>query len=148
AIHRYDPHHLILGDRYEAKALLPTELLLAAKPFVNVLSFQHFGAPAEVKADLTRFHEQTGMPVLYADGCIAEPIADGSKRHSPTGYAELLTAVRSVESCIGLHLCGAYLKNRARRRGLRNEDETPDTAAIAAIRTTNQATAVWAAQFQ
>jgi hypothetical protein len=146
AIRRYDPHHLILGDRYEAKALLPIELLLAAKPFIDVLSFQHFGAPAEVKTDLTRFHEQTSLPVLYADGCVAEPLVDGSNRHSPTGYTELLSAVRSIEGCIGLHLCGAYLKNRARRRGLKNEDETPDAEAINAIRAANQDTARWAAQ--
>jgi hypothetical protein len=100
-----------------------------------------------VNADLTRFHEQTGQPVLYADGCVAEPLADGSKRHSPAGYAELLAALRSVNGCIGLHLCGAYLKNRARRRGLKNEDETPDAEAINSIRTANQATAKWVAQF-
>jgi hypothetical protein len=148
AIRRYDSHHLILGDRYEAKALLPTELLLAAKPLVDVLSFQHFGTPGEVTADFTRFHEQTGMPVLYADGCIAEPLADGSKRHSPAGYAELLRALQSVNACVGLHLCGAYLKNRARRRGLKNEDETPDTLAIDGIRAANLAAIRWAAQFR
>jgi hypothetical protein len=56
--------------------------------------------------------------------------------------------VRSVEACVGLHLCGAYLKNRARRRGLKNEDETPDAAAIAGIRAANQAMANWLSQFQ
>jgi hypothetical protein len=146
AIRRYDPHHLILGDRYEAKAPLPIELLLAAKPYVDLLSFQHFGSPAEVKADLSRFHEQTGLPVLYADGCIPELLPDGSKRHSPTGYTELLSALRSVTGCVGLHLCGAYLKNRARRRGLKNDDEVPDAEAISAIRTANLATTKWAAQ--
>jgi len=148
AIRRYDPHHLILGDRYEAKAPVPKELLLAAKPYVDVLSFQHFGSPAEVKTDLTRFHEQTGLPVLYADGCVAEMLPDGSKRHSPAGYQELLTALQNTEGCVGLHLCGAYLKNRARRRGLRNEDESPDAEAIAGIRDANRSAINWVEQFR
>jgi hypothetical protein len=141
AVRRYDRNHLILGDRYEANAPLPAEVLQAAKPYVDVLSFQHFGKPEKVKEDLERFHRGTGKPVLYADGCVAETLPDGSKRHDPAGYRELLKAVWSAEGCVGLHLCGAYLKNRARRRGLRNEDETPDERAIQTIREANQAAA-------
>ena len=48
AIRRYDKHHLILGDRYEANAPLPDEVLAAAKPFVDVFSFQHFGPEPEL----------------------------------------------------------------------------------------------------
>jgi hypothetical protein len=143
AVRRHDPHHLILGDRYEARALLPPELLRAASPFVDVLSFQHFGTPEEVCADLERFHEQTGKPVLYADGCVPVVQTDGSSRHSAAGYARLLLSLRGVSSCVGLHLCGAYLKNRARRRGLRNEDETPDREAIEGIRAANRFAAAW-----
>ncbi len=42
AIRRYDPHHLILGDRYEANAPLTMEIINAARPYVDVLSFQDF----------------------------------------------------------------------------------------------------------
>ena len=65
----------------------------------------------------------------------------------PKGYRRLLTAARGVDGCVGLHLCGAYLKNR-RRRGLRNEDESPDVEAIAAIRQANRETAQWMAAFE
>ena len=45
AIRRYDPHHLILGDRYEANAPLPIEVVESALPFVDVLCFQDFKDP-------------------------------------------------------------------------------------------------------
>ena len=45
AVRRYDPNHLILGDRYEANALLAPEIIAAADPYVDVLSFQDFRDP-------------------------------------------------------------------------------------------------------
>lgn len=40
AIRRYDRHHLILGDRYEANAPIALQVIQAASLFVDVLSFQ------------------------------------------------------------------------------------------------------------
>ena len=65
AIRRYDRHHLILGDRYEANAPLPIEVVESALPFVDVLCFQDFKDPV---AHLAQWHRQTGKPVLWADG--------------------------------------------------------------------------------
>src|SRR5262249_53769739 len=93
AIRRYDPHHLILGDRYEAAAPVPDEVVEAALPYVDVLSFQDFKRPVQAAADLAQFHERFAKPALLADSCVAESLADGSKRHSPEGYQRLLEAV-------------------------------------------------------
>jgi hypothetical protein len=147
AVRRYDKNHLILGDRYEAAAPLASEVVEAALPYVDVLSFQDFKPPAQVGADLARFHQRFGKPVLLADGGVSRTLSDGSKQHVPKGYRQLLEIVRSIEGCVGLHLCGAYLKNRHRRRGLRNEDESPDVEAIAAIRQANRDTTQWMTQF-
>jgi hypothetical protein len=147
AIRRYDRNHLILGDRYEAAAPLADEVVEAALPYVDVLSFQDFKAPEQAAADLARFHARFQKPVLLADSCVARTLPDGSKQHEPEGYRRLLEAVRGVDGCVGLHLCGAYLRNRRRRRGLRDEDETPDLEAIAAIRQANRETARWVATF-
>lgn len=117
AVRRYDPHHLILGDRYEAKALLPDEILLAAKPYVDVVGFQYFGEPSQVREDFDRWHELTGLPVLLADA--------SSPKRDPDRYAEMMDALRASPGCIGWHVCGAYLRNRTRNYGYRNEDETP-----------------------
>ncbi|MEM1441687.1 MAG: agarase, partial [Verrucomicrobiota bacterium] len=64
AIRRYDPHHLILGDRYEANAPIAMEVVEEAFPFVDVLSFQDFRNPIE---QMPEWHEKTGKPVLLAD---------------------------------------------------------------------------------
>ncbi|MEM0924425.1 MAG: agarase, partial [Planctomycetota bacterium] len=64
AIRRYDTHHLLLGDRYEANAPIAREVIDAAKPFVDVLSFQDFRDPIKT---LRQWHQETGKPVLLAD---------------------------------------------------------------------------------
>ncbi len=152
AIRRYDPHHLILGDRYEANAPLPIEVVNAARPFVDLLAFQDFNDPIEHLKD---WHEKTGMPVLWADGAKAIGIPDDSGQVDPTGdklndgawYAEVLGGLRDNPGVAGAHLCGAYLRNRTRRRGLRDEREIPDATAIEHIRAANRETTAWAGTF-
>ncbi|MCX7826539.1 MAG: agarase, partial [Verrucomicrobiae bacterium] len=148
AIRRYDKHHLILGDRYEAKAPLPEEVVRAALPLVDVLSFQHFGKPAQVKADLARWHELTGRPVLLADGCQQLRQPDGTSRQDGQGYADTLAALRDVAGCVGFHLCGAYLRNRCRQRGLRDEQEKPDAESLALITQANREMTAWVRSFE
>lgn len=143
AIRRYDKHHLIFGDRYEANAPLPEEVIRATLPFVDVLSFQHFGPPDKVKADLTKWHDLTSKPVLYADGCRSLKQADGGQRQDGKGYTEILTALRAVPGCVGMHLCGAYLRNRCRQRGLRDESEHPDVQALETITRANREMNEW-----
>jgi hypothetical protein len=145
AIRRYDPHHLILGDRYEANAPLPIQVADAAKPFVDVLSFQHFGKPDQVRKDFSVWHGLTGMPILLADGSGSRPRADGTRGQDGSQYEKTLEVLRSNPACVGFHLCGAYLANRTRRKGLRSEFEEPDSEAIRAITRANRQTTAWAA---
>lgn len=149
AIRRYDKHHLILGDRYEANAPLPMEVIEAARPYVDVLSFQDFRDPVGHLAD---WHERTGMPVLWADGSHGISTADDSGLYHDGGYsqndgrwyAEVLAGLRKNPGCVGAHLCGAYLRNRVRRRGLLDDQERPDDENIELIRAANLETQRWA----
>ncbi|HCN30715.1 MAG TPA: agarase [Verrucomicrobiales bacterium] len=143
AIRRYDKHHLILGDRYEAREPIADEVIAAALPYVDVLSFQHFAPPDQVAANLTHWHQKTGKPVLVADTSAQIREKDGRARHDGPGYAKLLAALREVPSCVGLHLCGAYLRNETRKRALRDASEKPDEAALEAITRANRETAAW-----
>lgn len=143
AIRRYDPHHLILGDRYEANALLPEEVVQAAISFVDVLSFQCFGPPERVREKLSHWAELTGKPILLADHAIPREAHSGSQQqkreryHDPVGYAQTLDVLKSIPEAIGYHLCGAYVCNNVRRRGLLKWDEAPDTIGIEGIREAN-----------
>lgn len=148
AIRRYDPHHLILGDRYEAMRPLPDEVVQAALPFVDVLAFQCFGDASVVKEKLDYWANLTGKPVLLADNAVWHPTAHQGwppreDRHlDPAGYAAIHDVLRAMPACIGYHLCGAYGRNRTRRYGLRDEKDLidPSTAGIAAV---NQSTLHW-----
>jgi hypothetical protein len=126
AIRRYDSNHLILGDRYEARAPLPEEVVRAALPFVDVLSFQCFAPPAEIRSTLERWARFSGKPVLLADAAHwAKPYKPSwpppeDRQHDSVLYAEALQSVLDLPACVGYHLCGAYLKNNARRYGFRD----------------------------
>lgn len=146
AIRRYDPHHLILGDRYEAKQPVPEEVLRAAQPYIDVLSFQYFAAPDRICPDFKRWHELTGLPILLADASVpgARPGVPSSKyAHN---YAPMIRALRETPCCVGWHLCGAYLENTARRRGLRNRQNEIDETLAEAVRKANEETTRWVNQ--
>jgi hypothetical protein len=107
---------------------------------VDVFSFQHFGPAKKIGADLARFAEIAGKPVLLADSAGTLKQADGVLRNDPGKYRDTLEELKGVPGCVGFHLCGAFLRNRARNRGLRGPDETPDRDALAGITTANRAT--------
>ena len=144
AIRRYDPHHLILGDRYEANAPLTMEIIDAARPLVDVLSFQDFRDPVSHLAD---WHKRSGMPVLWADGARGIKLSDGNLRNDGEWYAKAVEGLRANPGCVGAHLCGAYYRNRVRRRGLLDENEQPDKEMIDHIRKSNRDTQNWVDNF-
>ena len=146
AIRRYDSNHLILGDRYEAQAQLPDEVLLAAKPYVDVLSFQFFADADAIVPAFTGWHQLTGMPILLADACV--PGRDRGLPEEECVYPSMLGALRDMPACVGWHYCGAYLRNRVRRAGFRGEDEEiMEPGFVEAVRKANCETVSWAAGF-
>jgi len=148
AVRRYDRHHLILGDRYEAARPIADEVIQAALPYVDVLSFQHFSAADKVAESLSHWHQKTGKPVLLADHAVQIRSKDGGGRHDGAGYARTVTALREMPGCIGVHLCGAYLRNETRRRALRDAEERPDEEALRDVTRANREAAEWMARMK
>ena len=142
AIRRHDPHHLILGDRYEANAPIAMEVIEAALPFVDVLSFQDFRDPV---THLHDWHQKTGKPVLLADAARMKWMTKPGEftRNEGGWYAETVAELFKNPGCIGFHLCGAYQRNRARRYGLLDEQEIPDTENVALMKAANEQIARW-----
>jgi hypothetical protein len=142
AIRRYDPNHLILGDRYEANAPIAMEVIQAALPYVDVLSFQDFRDPV---AHLEEWYRKTGKPVLLADAAkIKWDTQPGEfTRNDGSWYAETLAGLHGSPGCIGFHLCGAYQRNKARRYGLLNELEEVDAENVALIQAANEKINHW-----
>jgi len=50
-------------------------------------------------------------------------------------YGEIMKALRKIPECMGFHLCGAYIKNNARRYGLLDlhDDEEVTTKGIKSV---------------
>ena len=113
-----------------------------------MLSFQHFGPPDRVEGDFRRWQQLSGMPILLADGSGSRKLPDGTAGQDGRRYAKTLEVLRANPGCIGFHLCGAYLTNRVRRKGLRTEREQPDTEAVELIKKANEVTTKWAASFE
>lgn len=135
AIRRYDPNHLILGDRYEGRAPLAEEVVRAAVPFIDVLSFQNFGPIDEVIESFRHWHDVTGLPILLADA--------GEKNRGKQAYRLKIRTLRELPCCVGWHLCGAYLRNHVRQTGLRTEQMKPNRRKIDEITAANHETAAF-----
>lgn len=144
AIRRYDPHHLILGDRWEANAALPEEVVRAALPYVDVLSFQCFGAVENIATKMQRWASFADHPVLLADaaGYIQAhddtgwpPSAD--RDHDAGHYRRVMDALWAIPQAVGYHLCGAYIRNNARRYGFRDRENALIPETVDGIRAVN-----------
>lgn len=132
SIKRYDPNHLIFGDRYEANRPIPQEVISAALPYVDVFSFQCFGTPENIKLKLEKWANFTKKPVLLADHAVwLQPHSPGwppqEDRHiDPEIYEQTLQTLLDIPNCVGYHLCGAYLRNNARKYGLKDATDELD----------------------
>lgn len=147
AIRRYDPNHLICGDRYEANAPISESVLRAAMPYVDIFSFQCFGTVDNIYRKLSRWGSFLKRPVLLADSMIQSGDNHGwppkqDRTHDDLQYGEIMKALRKISECMGFHLCGAYIKNNARRYGLLDLHDEEETT-TGGIMQVNQQQAEW-----
>ena len=78
-------------------------------------------AASQVK-HLAEWYEKTGKPVLLADAAgVNFQSKSFYKANNGSWYADTLDALFDNPGCVGFHLCGAYQRNKARRRGLLDE---------------------------
>ncbi|GAA1841541.1 agarase [Pseudonocardia alni subsp. carboxydivorans] len=138
AIRRYDPDHLILGDRFNGNKGIPEPVLRAMEPFVDVLSVQYFTEPTEesrtqLRADLARWREQCGgKPVIVADAgnwtpTELNPHREGLPDHAARGvdYGAALDAVLDEPWFAGWHWCGYVENTGGRGWGLKDPWDEP-----------------------
>ena len=132
AIRRYDPNHLICGDRYEANAPISMEVIKAAMPYVDIFSFQCFGTVDNIFQKLSKWAKILKKPILLADSMINKEGFHGwppkqDRTQDDEQYDEIMKALRKIPECMGFHLCGAYIKNDARKYGLLNQKDQEES---------------------
>jgi hypothetical protein len=154
AVRRYDPNHLILGDRYDANCPLPDAVLRAAAPCVDVISLQDFDVNGMCQR-IARAAEIADRPVLLCDAIVAmRPLVDGGAPAEAyaQGWLKMVRAIRAVPACVGIHVCGSYLRNevrfaRWRHLGCRDARNQPVAPMVKAFQMANADTATWLAAF-
>lgn len=139
SIRRYDPHHLILGDRFEVKRPWTEIVFKAAKPYINVFSFQFFGTADELVRGLNNFAAITEKPVLLADFGVPDynTRENGYFSQNWQQYQKILQNILQAKHCIGAHFCGAYIRNRQRKYGILNEKDEANVKEIALLEKEN-----------
>ena len=117
-------------------------------PYVDMLSFQCFGGAQIVNEKLGYWAKFSGRPVLLADSAvrIKSSSSEGVRKphhQDPQAYEETMRALQQIPECVGFHLCGAYICNRVRRYGLRDEQDQIDPESIKGIARINEEMARW-----
>lgn len=151
AIRRYDPNHLILGDRYNGNKGIPEAVLRAMTPYVDVLSVQYFTGKTDSEynkmlTDLRGWYELTGKPVVIADIGNWVPTQMNPHRTSDMktqaergeDYAHGLEAVMAEPWIIGWHWCG-YIENLGRGWGIKDPNDEYYSDLTDRIREANEA---------
>jgi hypothetical protein len=122
----------------------------AALPYIDVLSFQCFGTVENIATKMRRWANFADHPVLLADaaGYIRAhddtgwpPIAD--RNHDAEHYRGVMDALWNIPQAVGYHLCGAHIRNNARRYGFRDRENKLIPETVVGIREVNtEATAM------
>ena len=149
AIRRYDPNHLILGDRYNGNKGIPDVVLRAMAQYVDVLSVQYFtGKSAEeyvaMVDNLRRWQQITDKPVLIADIGNWVPTTMNPHRTSDMvtqeergqDYANGLATIMKEPWIIGWHWCG-FIENLGRGWGIKDPQDNFYTAMTDLMRAAN-----------
>jgi len=130
---KYDPNHLMLGDRLNGDSGISEAVLEAMEPFVDVLSVQYFSGYEEMMPNLRKWQGIVDKPVLPADfGCRCpthfrpndhrEGIMNQADR--ARFYIRTLKGLLKEPWFIGWHWC-SYVENPARSNGLKDPWDEP-----------------------
>jgi len=146
AIRRYDPNHLILGDRFKGDVSIPIDgakvdgmtqdALAAMKDTVDVLCVETMqAATLDLPAKLREWHTIAGKPVLLADFVYLAPtdvlkVTPGSPTYARDqaargeAYVKFMRQNYSNPAVVGAHWC-SFGRSKYRRSGLLDGDEKP-----------------------
>ena len=125
-------------------AVLVHRVVQAALPYVDVLSFQCFGRVGNIATKMQRWAGFADKPILLADAA-GHIRAHGDTKWPPTAdrlhdtdhYRQVMDALWDIPQCVGYHLCGAYIKNNARKYGFRDHANNQINETVAGVRAVN-----------
>ncbi len=159
AIRRYDPNHLLLGDRFKADAAIPLNgqqvrgvlepVLRAAAGTTDILSLEYYRADDDFEQNLERWSRLAGgKPVLLADSAFLAPtdaleipassplyVKDQTARGEK--YKSFAARVYANPLVVGWHWC-AFGRSKGRRSGLLDGTDQPYEECVSRMRDFNR----------
>ena len=158
AVRRYDPNHLILGDRFKGDVAIPLddkqvdgmtpEALAAMTDTVDVLSIETMRAAAlDMPAKLEKWHNIAAKPILLADFVYFAPTdvlkpPPGSAAYAPDqaargeAYAGFVRGNYSNPLVVGAHWC-SFGRSKYRRSGVLDGEDAPYEDCVSRMREFN-----------
>jgi hypothetical protein len=88
------------------------------------------------------------LPMLVADCSHTVRLPNGYAGHDINRYRKIMQLLSKDPSCLGYHLCGAYIANRVRKKGLRDERDEVDPDLIQGITKANSEIQQWVRQLE
>jgi glyoxylase-like metal-dependent hydrolase (beta-lactamase superfamily II) len=161
AIRSCDPNHVILGDKLEGAADLPTWLYPIVGRHFDAAYIQWYATADRQEAKLAELHAATGEPILMGDSSFSHPnenvaapkgVHVGTERKVGKAYARYLRAMMRKPYVVGWHFCG-YIEGSpdlarfhpyfAIQNGLLRPDGTPYQEALEGVIAANAKAARW-----
>lgn len=149
ATRRFDPNHLVFGERYRIDDH-PDQVLSEAVPYIDVLSIEPSGAAVFDREAFDRLHRQTGKPVNVCDHQVSfftEEYPKTMWKQVPSeeaagkAYARYLEAAFAAPYVVGYHRCQYINRFDSRvgllKQGLLREDERPYAVLTEHVRRAN-----------
>jgi acetyl esterase/lipase len=148
---KYDPNHLIFGDRFAFNTIVP-EVLEEMLPWVDAIAIQPPFQPGFPKQEFDRIHRLTGKPILICDFAIRfkdgdKPISGWKLQENArvTGqlYEKYVRDALATSYILGVFWCNlidsqAPFKNAGIKQGMFEERLTPRPGLAEAVRELNR----------
>ncbi len=115
AIKKYDPNHLIFGDKFNGNTDTPESILKVASNYFDVIFIQHYALWDELKTFMDKIARTTGKPIIQGDSSVQVPYENMPNPYGPhsTDQKERIARVENLymnsfarPDFLGWHWCG------------------------------------------
>ena len=136
AIRKYDPNHLILGDKYNGNRGVPNTVVAAMEIFMDVYSVKYVVKNdeefREMISELDKTYEKIEKPILLADF----KIDINNKKLAASKYLEYIDELKTKKWFLGYFYNG-FIDNPFRDWSLKDASDSPVPELIEAFKSIN-----------
>jgi hypothetical protein len=115
AIKKYDPNHLILGDKFNGNTDTPKEILALGDKYFDIIFIQHYGFWKEINSFYKKIESVSDKAIIMGDAAIHVPNKNMPNPYGPHTktqkeriyqVSKLLNNSYKKSNFVGWHWCG------------------------------------------